>query len=330
MRKLFCTVLFLSLLIFTACAAAAPKTASILMPKDTDGDGGFIDSCISGAEYAKKRYHNKINIKLYTLGQKGKSPAELVNEAAASELIISVTPEYNKHLASLMKDSKNKIIVTFDPTDAEGIKEISFRDDEGGFLAGVLAALAVTTDNFPRVRKNGKIGLLLGAECESIEKFRTGYIAGSWYIDPKVEIITEYVGNFTDTSKAAEIADSMHKKGADVIFTAAGGAGLGAIETAEAKGFWIIGVDTEQEKKYPKAVLTSIIKRSGSAIYKTIDNYMKGILQETDDISLGLSEGGVDISTWSRESKSNIPLAVRNKLDDVEDKLTKNLIIIKK
>lgn len=332
MKKPFCTLLFLFLFILTTSACAAPKTAALLMPGESyDGDNGFTDSCMSGAEYAQKRYHNKLGVKIYKLGENGKSPAELVRAAAASsELIISVTPEYNKLLAELRKSDKNKIITAFDHIEAEGIKEIYFRDDEGGFLAGALAAMAATSDNFPNMRKTGKIGLLLGADCPSIERFRTGYIAGSWYIDPEVEVITQYVGNFTDVAKASEIADTMHKMGAEVIFTAAGGAGLGAIERAEAGGYWIIGVDTEQEKKHPKAVLTSIIKRSGSAVFRTIDNYMKGTLQSMDYISLGLSEGGIDISTWNRESKNNIPLAIRNKLNDIEDKLANNLIIIKK
>ena len=332
MRKSFCTLLFLFLLMFTASACAAPKTVALLTPSESyDSDNGFIDSCINGAEYAQKRYHNKLSVKIYKLGENGKSPEELVRAAASSsELIISVTPEYNKPLAELRKSDKNKIIATFDHIEAEGIKEIYFRDDEGGFLAGALAAMAATSYNFPNMRKTGKIGLLLGADCTSVERFRTGYIAGSWYIDPDVEVITQYVGNFTDAAKASEITDTMHKMGAEVIFTAAGGAGLGAIERAKAGGYWVIGVDTEQEKKHPNAVLTSIIKRSGSAIFKTIDNYMKGTLQSMDYISLGLSEGGIDISTWNRESKNNIPLAIRNKLNDIEDKLANNLIIIKK
>ncbi|MEG1799832.1 MAG: BMP family ABC transporter substrate-binding protein, partial [Synergistaceae bacterium] len=112
-----------------------------------------------------------------------------------------------------------------------------------------------------------------------------------------------------------------------VLLLAAGNAGLGAIEVAEEEDLWVIATDTEQERLFPNAVLTSVVKRTGQVIYGLVEAYVKG--KEIKDYSVGVKEECIGLSTWTRESKDNVPSEVRRQMEEIDDKLGQGLIIIK-
>lgn len=120
----------------------------------------------------------------------------------------------------------------------------------------------------------------------------------------------------------------LKNAGADIIFCVNGAAGIGAIERAKEGGYWTIGVDTELESEYPEMVLTSVVKRSGHVIYKVIENFVQNKLPR-DRFSLGLKEDCIDISTWTRETKRNVPIDIRKRIDELEEKVSSGLIKIK-
>ncbi|WP_421622775.1 BMP family protein [Borrelia sp. MN22-0132] len=187
---------------------------------------------------------------------------------------------------------------------------LSFKVEEASFLAGYLAAKA---------SKTGKIGFLGGMEGVVINAFRYGYEAGAKYANKDIELNSQYVGSFVALSLARTIALKMYKDGTDVIFVAAGLAGLGAIEVSKelGTGHYIVGVDQDQSYLAPDNVLTSVVKNVGNSIYEITKNYL-----DTNDfdggkvLKLGLKDGSVSIV-----KHDSIKDDIKVEIETIEDKI---------
>ncbi|BDU62940.1 basic membrane protein A [Candidatus Borrelia fainii] len=187
---------------------------------------------------------------------------------------------------------------------------LSFKVEEASFLAGYLAA---------KTSKTGKIGFLGGMESVVINAFRYGYEAGAKYANKNIELNPQYVGSFVDLSLARTIALNMYKDGTDVIFIAAGLAGLGAIEVSKelGDGYYIVGVDQDQSHLAPDNVLTSVVKNVGNFIYEITKNYL-----DTNDfdggkvLKLGLKNGSVSII-----KHDFIKNDIKVEIETIEDKI---------
>jgi basic membrane protein A len=150
--------------------------------------------------------------------------------------------------------------------DMPNVASLIFKEHEGSFLVGMIAA---------RTTKTGKIGFVGGMDIPLIHKFEIGYAEGARYANPKIEVFDNYVGvtdaAWNNPGKGKEIALAQINKGADVIFTAAGNSGLGAFDAVEQAGkdssgratHFVIGVDSNQNMVKPGFVLTSMVKRDG-------------------------------------------------------------------
>lgn len=309
--------------------AAQKRIALVINGVLNAGDSGFNDICVKGLDMARVRHGKKISVKVYNAYKAEERLSSVLEDAAMnSDLVIVVPPEYADVMPAVVKKYSLVRFVAFDKMGIDGVKTVSFREEEGGFLAGALAAMLTKRGDLNRMNPATKIGIMLGKDVPAIQRFKKGYIAGAWYIDPGVEVICDYTDDFSSFAKGCDSAMDLHDKGADVIFAAAGACGLGAIHQAEANSYWVIGVDTEQETIFPDAVLTSVVKRSERVVSGIIDSYMKGTLDDSD-ISLGIKDGCIGLSTWTRQSKQNIPSDIRNELDTIEEKIADGLIIIK-
>ena len=335
MKKFIAAAIWI-LIIFVWCGASSadPKKISLII----DGDpvnNDYNASCIEGIDYAQKRFLRKIVTKVYNGGDRKSAETRAnVLEAAAqwSDIVIFNGTEFSDLVAQTAAQYPNVAFVLLDGPviKAQNIYTVEFRDDEAGFIAGALAARVAKRQDIDRINpKSNTIGLILGAKTPALDKFRVGYIAGAWYINKNIKVMLDYVGNFEDAAKAREIALRMRNQGAHVIFAPAGGAGLGAIAAAKANGYWVIGVDVEQEVKYSDAVLTSAVKRTGQAIVRIIERIIAGEKIDKNYFSLGMAEQCIDLSTWTREAKRNLPPDVRDEMDEISDRLEKKLIIIK-
>jgi basic membrane protein A and related proteins len=168
------------------------------------------------------------------------------------------------------------------------VQSIVFREQEGAFLVGVLAAMA---------SKTGTIGYLGGMDIPIIRRIGEGYAEGARWAMPRIKIIDNVTGTtpaaFTDPARGAELARSQFDRGADVIFAAAGITGFGALQAAKDNGKLAIGMDANQDGLFPGTVLTSLLKRVDNAVYDAFTSARAGTW--TPGIrSLGLAEHGVD------------------------------------
>jgi basic membrane protein A len=186
------------------------------------------------------------------------------------------------------------------------VTSLLFNEHEGSFLVGAAAALKSQT---------GKVGFVGGMKIPLIEKFEAGYIAGAKYVRPSIEVFSDYAGTtgeaFRDPVKGKELATAQYDRGADIIYHASGGTGIGVFEAAVAKKKWAIGVDADQSltaKPDQRAqILTSMMKRVDVAVYETIKDLVGG-KSRAGVRSFGLKEGGVGyaVNQYNRELMKSI------------------------
>ncbi len=175
---------------------------------------------------------------------------------------------------------------------------LKFRENEGSFLAGALAA---------SVSKTHEIGFIGGMEVDLIKKFECGYKAGAMTADPKTKVIVAYTGKWDDPGKGTELAMAQFGQGADIIMHASGSCGLGVIKAAQTKGkgYYAIGVDADQDHIAKGRVLTSMMKRVDNAVVMTCETVVKGKFKP-GEMAFGLKDGGVGLSPMTY-TKQDVP-----------------------
>ncbi len=165
--------------------------------------------------------------------------------------------------------------------EADNVASLIFAEEQGSFLVGAAAALKTQT---------GTIGFIGGVENDLIKKFEAGYAAGAQAVNPDIEILVNYISQppdfsgFSDPARGKEIAASQYEAGADIIYSAAGGSGLGAFEAAAEAGepgdVWAIGVDSDQynlvSEELQPYILTSMLKKVDVATFETIKVFCEG------------------------------------------------------
>jgi basic membrane protein A len=180
-----------------------------------------------------------------------------------------------------------KFTIIDSTVDLPNVQSVVFRDQESSFLCGMLAAMA---------SKTGKIGFIGGMDIPLIRKFALGYRAGAQYVKPDIEIFENMTGTtpaaWADPTKGAELARSQFGRGADVVFHASGGTGIGVMQAAQDEGKLSIGSDSNQNYLHPGSVLTSAIKRVDLAVYRAFMDAKNGTWK-AGTVRLGLAEDGL-------------------------------------
>ncbi|WP_413870965.1 BMP family lipoprotein [Albidovulum sp.] len=165
------------------------------------------------------------------------------------------------------------------------VKSVVFNEHEGSYLVGVMAAMA---------SKTGTVGFIGGMDIPLIRKFGCGYAEGVKAVNPDAKIVMNMTGTtpaaWNDPVKGAELAKAQKAQGADVIYAAAGGTGIGVLQAAADEGILSIGVDSNQNYLHPGQVLTSMVKRVDNAVY---DAFKEGADMTTGVNVMGLANDGV-------------------------------------
>ena len=172
--------------------------------------------------------------------------------------------------------------------DAPNLRQYAFKEHEGSYLVGVAAAHASQT---------GKVGFVGGMDISLIRKFACGYVGGVKSVNASADVFQNMTGTtpsaWNDPAKGAELTISQIDRGADVIYQAAGGTGIGVIQAAVDSGKLAIGVDSNQNGIAPGSILTSMLKRVDVAAYETFMDSKNGNFTAGVQM-LGVAEGGVD------------------------------------
>jgi len=169
--------------------------------------------------------------------------------------------------------------------DAPNVRSVVFNEHEGSYLVGMLAAMASESDT---------VGFIGGMDTPLIRKFGCGYAQGVQAVNAAATVIANMTGTtpaaWNDPVKGSELALAQISQGADVVYAAAGGTGVGVLQTAADNGILSIGVDSNQNYMHPGQVLTSMLKRVDNAVY---DAFMAGTDLETGFNVMGVGNGGI-------------------------------------
>ncbi|MEJ2042346.1 MAG: BMP family ABC transporter substrate-binding protein [Reinekea sp.] len=214
---------------------------------------------------------------LRRLAKKGQSP------------IVAVGFNYASSVEKVAKEfPKTQFVIIDSVVDLPNVQSIVFAEHEGSFLVGALAAM---------VSETGKVGFIGGMDIPLISKFGCGYEQGVKYVNPKAEVFQNMTGStpaaFADPARGSELAKSQISKGADVLFAAAGGTGIGVYQAAKDESKLAIGVDSNQNFLQPGTMLTSMVKRVGFAAYTSWEEAQAGEWKAGLKV-LDLAAGGVD------------------------------------
>lgn len=274
-------------------------TVALLIPYI--GDQSYMDVTYNGLALVSDEFDN-VDTKLMEIGTESAN-WETVNMQAAAEgydIIISGNFQYESAMLTVAAQNPDIQYINFDYSDydannaLENVYGMSYASEEIGYLAGLVAAAKSET---------GVIGAIGGMENPSMEAFIGGYIQAATTINPDIKVQVSWIGDFTDTAKAKEIATNMYQNGADVIWHAAGGAGNGMFEAAAEYDFWAIGVDSNQYNSFDgkpeiqSHILTSAEKRCDVAILSAVSAYMEnGGSLPHEFHKMGIKEGAVALS----------------------------------
>ena len=226
------------------------------------------------------------------MAERGASPiiAMSFSQASAIEKVAKEFPKLKFAIIDMVVDLPN-------------VQSVVFKEQEGSFLVGMMAAMA---------SKTGKVGFVGGMDIPLIRKFQCGYEQGAKFGNSKAEVFGNMTGTtgaaWNDPARGAELAKSQFASGVDVVFAAAGGTGLGVYQAAKDAGKLAIGVDSNQNHLQPGTMLTSMVKRVDVAVYTAFKGVTPGMT------SLGLKEGGVDVAIDENNAKLVTP-AMHKRVD---------------
>jgi basic membrane protein A and related proteins len=272
----------------TAFAAhAADVKPAVIYDMGGKFDKSFNEAAFNGAEQWKKETgsdYREFEISdaaqreqaLRRFAQDGNQPIVAMGfaQAAAVEKVAKEFPDVKFAIIDMVVDLPN-------------VRSIVFKEQEGSYLVGIMAAMA---------SKTGKVGFIGGMDIPLIRRFGCGYAGGVKAANPSAEVFENMTGTtpeaWNDPVKGGELAKSQFDRGADVVYAAAGGTGIGVLQAAKDAGKLSIGVDSNQNGLQPGSVLTSMLKRVDVAVNTA---FKDGASDKWGGIQvLGLKEGGVD------------------------------------
>ncbi len=194
--------------------------------------------------------------------------------------------------------------------DMPNVASLIFKEHEGSFLVGALAAMMTESDT---------VGFVGGMEVPVIHNFQTGYEQGVEYVRPQVRVLISYAGDFGDPGRGKELAISQYARGADIIYHASGGTGMGVFEAAQENDFFAIGVDSDQDHLAPGYILTSMLKRVDVAVYNIVADLVEGQFQGGVH-EFGVADGGVGVTEFTY-TKDLIPQEVIDRLEEIKQRI---------
>ncbi len=292
-------------LLAAALAASFQVAAEPAIVFDMGGkfDKSFNEAAYNGIEKWKKETgKNYAQFEITTESQREQAIRRMAERGASP--IIGIGFGQASSIEKVAKEfPKLKFAIIDMVINLPNVQSVVFREQEGSFLVGAMAALA---------SKSGKVGFVGGMDIPLIRKFECGYKQGALFINPKVEMIGNMTGTtgaaWNDPARGGELAKAQFSQGVDVVFAAAGRTGLGVYQAAKDSGKLAIGVDSNQNHIQPGSMLTSMLKRVDVAVYNVAKAHTPGLSV------LGLKEGGVDYAMDAHNAKLVTP-AMKAKVD---------------
>ncbi len=293
MRLLTKLVFLASMALATVAASAEP---AVIYDMGGKFDKSFNQAGYAGAERWKKETGKPyMEFEISNPAQREQAARRMAERGA--DPIVAIGFSQGSAIEKVAKDMpKTRFVIIDAVVNLPNVQSITFKEQEGSFLVGMMAALA---------SKTGKVGFVGGMDIPLIRRFQCGFEQGAKYANPRASVVANMTGTtpgaWNDPARGAELAKSQFASGVDVIFAAAGGTGIGVYQAAKDAGKLAIGVDSNQNHVQPGTMLTSMVKRVDVATYTAFKGVTPGVT------SLGLKEGGVDVAIDEYNAKLVTP-----------------------
>lgn len=315
----------------TTAKAGAGKKVGLVFDIGGRGDKSFNDSAAAGLTQAKTDFG--IEEKDLSPAAGGENREELLRLLTTDNypLIFAIGFLFADSVTKVAGENPNTNYAIVDSVvDKPNVISLTFAEEQGSYVVGAAAALK---------SKTGTIGFVGGVDQPLIKKFEAGYVAGAKKINPNIKILIKYLteppdfSGFSDPAKGKETALGMYGNGADVVYHAAGGSGVGVFQAAKdtsAKGthVWAIGVDSDQylsvgDPSVQPFILTSMMKKVNVAVYDTIKDYVNGTLKGGVHNVFDLKSGGIDYATSGGYVDD-----IKAQLDDLKQQIIDGKIVV--
>lgn len=318
MKKII-KILMVALISFSLAACSSPgkdKTdkVKVALLVQMLGDLSFNDSAEQGMKKARTSLDMEIKTIEYGKDISKEEPA-LIDAADSGYDIIIAPSNFEGYFTTHAPNYPDTTFILFDATvdydaaDLGNVYSIVYSANEASFAAGYLAA---------KMSKTGVLGFLGGEEAPVINDFLVGYIEGAKKANPDIKVAVSFVGNWTDSATGKELTLAMNNQKADVVFAAAGGAGMGIFEAAIERDTLAIGVDSDQalifeadgKLDFAEVTITSVMKNVGDSLYRALELYTKDELKVGTAEVLGIKENGVGLAD-NKFFEAAVPAEIR-------------------
>ncbi|WP_051556370.1 BMP family lipoprotein [Alkalihalobacterium bogoriense] len=276
------------------------------------GDQSFSDAAFFGLERARDELGIIFDYReLEETGDYAVGLRELAQ--ADNDLVIGLGFLVKEDIETIAAEFPDvNFLLVDDISDLPNITSLTFKEDEGSYLAGIVAGMKTSTNT---------VGFIGGADVPLIHKFEHGFTEGVKAINPEATVVVEYANDFGNDELGKEIANDMIDQEADVLYAAAGFTGVGMIEEAQRQGIYAIGVDSDQYFLGEKAVITSMLKNIDVAIYLTIASFVEEKELTDRHIEMGLTENGVGlapirVTSLSKEEEAQLEQLRMNMIEE--------------
>ena len=279
-------------------------------------DHSFNETSWKGLEKAKTDFGVEINyLESKTDADYTSNIETFVDEEY--DLIVCVgfkLAEATKKAAEAHPETKFAIIDDASNASLPNVTCLTFKQEQASYLVGYVAGLMTQKNN---------VGFVLGMASDMMNKFGYGYLAGVYAANPEATVQQINANNFADPAIGKTSATTMITNGADVIFHAAGGTGVGVIQACQESKKFAIGVDTDQSSLAPETVITSAMKRVDNAVYDTVKQLVDGTIKGGENV-YDLSKGGVDIAPTTNLLSED----VLKKVEEVKAKILSGEVVV--
>lgn len=317
MKRVLFILVAVALLLAACSPAAAPTQAqkAVYLINGALGDNGFFDSGKVGMDAIASNFG--VETRTVEAGyDANKYEPSLQAAADYSDLIFVISYGFEDQLKELADKNPDKIIVNLDTVNQNSkntITSVDFIEEESAYLAGVAAALATLDTAIPGINADKVIGVVGGDVDPVINAFVFAYENGAHSVDPEIKVLKKSLGGeWSDSAKGKQAALQLFDQGADVVFQAAGGAGLGVLQAARERGLYAIGVDINQNDLEPGYVIASDVKYVGKAIEDVYATIKDGTYKSGQVLQYGVKSGGVDLTFEAQ--KQPLPQSIIDKV----------------
>ncbi len=303
MKKLFLLTIpaLLMLTALTGCAQAPQQAQTqrvVYLINGALGDNGFFDSGKMGLDAIASKYQVETRTIECNYDANKYDPA-LKAAVEFADVIFVISYGFEDQLKAIADANPNKIFVNLDTVvenSKKTITSVDFIEEESAYLAGVVAGLATVETGMKNINPEKIVGVVGGDTDPVISAFVFAYENGARSVVPEVQVLKKSLGGaWDDSAKGKQAALQLYDQGADVVFQAAGGAGLGVLQAARERGLYAIGVDTNQNDLEPGFVIASDIKNVGKAIEEVFAAIKDGTYKPGQVLNYGIAQGGVDV-----------------------------------